>query len=230
MAGRLFVRSTGRGIVVDPVEQGGGGVCGTVGGRLPSSTVVVVTHVSPIKAALAWAMDVPIAMSWRMYVEDASVSRIDRVPDGPVVRWFNRGIDASRLRAPKKASAVSLHVGSDAPRRRAATASVRRHSSSVARRRRARAQTGDVTGFDEAALLAVLDEVGQVAGPPADRREPRGDRFGEDGAVGLGVARQYERVGAGVQPGDLLSRQPVRGRRHVRRGREHRGGASTRAV
>lgn len=57
-----------------------------------TSTVVVVTHVSPIKAALAWAMDAPIATSWRMYVEDASVSRIDLSSDGPVVRWFNRGI------------------------------------------------------------------------------------------------------------------------------------------
>jgi broad specificity phosphatase PhoE len=56
------------------------------------STVVVVTHVSPIKAAIAWALDVPIAIAWRMYVEDAGVSRIDIEPTGPVVRWFNRGI------------------------------------------------------------------------------------------------------------------------------------------
>jgi broad specificity phosphatase PhoE len=55
------------------------------------STVVVVTHVSPIKAAIAWALDVPIGIAWRMYVEDASVSRIDIGPEGPVVRWFNRG-------------------------------------------------------------------------------------------------------------------------------------------
>ena len=53
--------------------------------------VVVVTHVSPIKAAVAWALDVPDTIAWRMYVEDASVSRIDIGPDGPVVRWFNRG-------------------------------------------------------------------------------------------------------------------------------------------
>ena len=46
------------------------------------STVVVVTHVSPIKAAIAWALDVPIAISWRMYVEDAGVSRIDIGPRG----------------------------------------------------------------------------------------------------------------------------------------------------
>ena len=55
-----------------------------------TSVVVVVSHVSPIKAALAWALDVPVGVAWRLYVEDASVSRIDIEPNGPVVRWFNR--------------------------------------------------------------------------------------------------------------------------------------------
>ncbi len=57
-----------------------------------SGVVLVVTHVSPIKAALAWALDVPVDIAWRMYVEDASVSRIDVGPTGPAVRWFNRGL------------------------------------------------------------------------------------------------------------------------------------------
>jgi broad specificity phosphatase PhoE len=67
--------------------------CAEMSEQARTSTVVVVTHVSPIKAALAWALDVPIGVSWRMYVEDASVSRIDIGPDGPVVRWFNRGVN-----------------------------------------------------------------------------------------------------------------------------------------
>jgi len=66
--------------------------CAELAEEAAGSTVVVVTHVSPIKAALAWALSVPIGISWRMYVEDASVSRIDVGPDGPIVRWFNRGI------------------------------------------------------------------------------------------------------------------------------------------
>lgn len=53
-------------------------------------TVVVVTHVSPIKAAVAWALDVPDQVAWRMFVEDASVTRIDIAAGGPVLRWFNR--------------------------------------------------------------------------------------------------------------------------------------------
>ncbi|HWM21845.1 MAG TPA: histidine phosphatase family protein [Ilumatobacteraceae bacterium] len=65
--------------------------CAELAAAAATSTVVVVTHVSPIKAALAWALDVPVGIAWRMYVEDSSVSRIDIEPQGPVVRWFNRG-------------------------------------------------------------------------------------------------------------------------------------------
>jgi broad specificity phosphatase PhoE len=66
--------------------------CGELAQDAAVSTVVVVTHVSPVKAALAWVLDVPIAVSWRMYVEDAGVARVDIGPDGPIMRWFNRGI------------------------------------------------------------------------------------------------------------------------------------------
>ncbi len=59
--------------------------------RAQEATVVVVTHVSPIKAAVAWALEVPVDVSWRMFVEDASVSRIDPRDGAKVVRWFNRG-------------------------------------------------------------------------------------------------------------------------------------------
>lgn len=55
-----------------------------------SLVVVIVTHVSPIKAALAWALGVSDQIAWRMFVEDASVSRIDIEATGPVVRWLNR--------------------------------------------------------------------------------------------------------------------------------------------
>ena len=180
--------------------------CAELAAEAAGSTVVVVTHVSPIKAALAWALDAPIGISWRMYVEDASVSRIDIGPDGAdraVVQ--SRGV-RSRLSASKKASAVSFHVGSDAPRRRAAAASDLAPLVVGGEAAQDAAQAGDVAGIDEATLLAVLDEVGQVARPPADRREPGAQGLGEHRAVRLGVARQDERVGAGVQPGDLLSR------------------------
>ncbi len=66
--------------------------CESLAEMAASSVVVVVTHVSPIKAVIAWALDVPVTIAWRMFVEDASVSRIDFAPAGPIVRWFNRGL------------------------------------------------------------------------------------------------------------------------------------------
>jgi broad specificity phosphatase PhoE len=66
--------------------------CDELAAVAAQSTVVVVTHVSPIKAAIAWALGVPDEVAWRMYVEDASVSRIDIEPAGPIVRWFNRDV------------------------------------------------------------------------------------------------------------------------------------------
>lgn len=51
--------------------------------------VVVVSHVTPIKLALAWALGVPEAVSWRMHLSVASVSRIETVTDRPVVHSYN---------------------------------------------------------------------------------------------------------------------------------------------
>jgi broad specificity phosphatase PhoE len=53
------------------------------------SDVVVVTHVSPIKAALAWALGVGIEISWRTYVAPASITRISFSPRGPSLHSFN---------------------------------------------------------------------------------------------------------------------------------------------
>ena len=53
------------------------------------SEVVVVTHVSPIKASLAWALGVGDEIAWRCFVEPASVLRIAVGPGGPTVRSFN---------------------------------------------------------------------------------------------------------------------------------------------
>lgn len=51
--------------------------------------VVVVTHVSPLKSALAWALGVGDEIAWRLHVTPASVSRVDVRPHGPVVLTFN---------------------------------------------------------------------------------------------------------------------------------------------
>ena len=44
--------------------------------------VVVVTHVSPVKAAVAWALGVGDETSWRMFVTPASIARIAVRGDG----------------------------------------------------------------------------------------------------------------------------------------------------
>ncbi len=53
------------------------------------SDVVVVSHVTPIKAAVAWALGVGDAATWRMYLETASVCQIGKGRAGPALRTFN---------------------------------------------------------------------------------------------------------------------------------------------
>jgi broad specificity phosphatase PhoE len=52
-------------------------------------TVVVVSHVSPVKAALAWALGVGPEVAWRSYLDPASITRISIGRAGPVLRSFN---------------------------------------------------------------------------------------------------------------------------------------------
>jgi broad specificity phosphatase PhoE len=51
--------------------------------------VVVVTHVSPLKAAVAWALGVGDEVAWRMWVGPASISRIGFAGSSPSLRSFN---------------------------------------------------------------------------------------------------------------------------------------------
>jgi len=54
-----------------------------------TGTVVLVSHVSPIKAAVTWALGVGDEAVWRLYVAPASITRID-VRDGrPVLISFD---------------------------------------------------------------------------------------------------------------------------------------------
>jgi broad specificity phosphatase PhoE len=51
--------------------------------------VVVVSHVSPIKAAVAWALGVGIETQWRCFVQQASISRIATRQGVPSLHSFN---------------------------------------------------------------------------------------------------------------------------------------------
>jgi probable phosphoglycerate mutase len=51
--------------------------------------VVVVSHVSPIKAAACWSLGLGDEGAWRLYLANASLTRITWGPAGPVLAGFN---------------------------------------------------------------------------------------------------------------------------------------------
>ncbi|MGH9108394.1 MAG: histidine phosphatase family protein [Acidimicrobiales bacterium] len=57
--------------------------------RAEGGDVVVVSHVSPIKAAVAWALGADGELSWRLHLSTGSVTRIGWGVGGPVVHGFN---------------------------------------------------------------------------------------------------------------------------------------------
>ncbi len=63
-------------------DDGGSGAAG------PGS-VVVVSHVSPIKLAACWALGLGDQGTWRLYLATASVTRIGWGAGAPVLRAFN---------------------------------------------------------------------------------------------------------------------------------------------
>jgi broad specificity phosphatase PhoE len=54
--------------------------------------VVVVSHVSPIKAAVAWALGGDERMAWRMFLDVAAVSRIIIRDHGPVLATYGESV------------------------------------------------------------------------------------------------------------------------------------------
>jgi broad specificity phosphatase PhoE len=70
--------------------------CDELADEAAQGDVVVVSHVSPIKAAVAWALGVGDELSWRLHVAPASVTRI-AVRDGRgVLTAFNWTVSPSR--------------------------------------------------------------------------------------------------------------------------------------
>ncbi len=63
--------------------------CAELAGDAARGDVVVVSHVSPIKAALAWALGVGDEVAWRMFLDDAAVCRIKTSGPFPLLLAFN---------------------------------------------------------------------------------------------------------------------------------------------
>ena len=59
------------------------------GARDPAGDVVVVSHVSPIKAAVGWAVGAGDVVAWRLYLSTGSLTRIGWGFAGPVLHTYN---------------------------------------------------------------------------------------------------------------------------------------------
>ena len=56
----------------------------------PEDTVLLVSHVTPIKLLVQLALEAPLAALYRMHLDLASLTTVDAYADGPaVLRVFN---------------------------------------------------------------------------------------------------------------------------------------------
>ena len=60
-----------------------------IAGVAAERDVAIFTHVSPIKASVAWALGVGIGISWRSHVAQASISKIEVSRRGVSLHAFN---------------------------------------------------------------------------------------------------------------------------------------------
>ncbi len=59
------------------------------GARRDDGDVVVVSHVSPIKAAVAWAIGTDAGLAWRLHLSTGSLTRIGWGAAGAVLHLYN---------------------------------------------------------------------------------------------------------------------------------------------
>lgn len=70
--------------------------CDELCDRIVAEDIVVVSHVSPIKAAVAWALSAPLEIMFHCHLAQASVCRVTIGRFGPLLESFNE----QALRAP----------------------------------------------------------------------------------------------------------------------------------
>ncbi len=66
--------------------------CEQLADRARERRVVVVSHVSPIKSAVAWALGCAVDIAWRSHLDHASICRIEIRAHGPVLTAFNERV------------------------------------------------------------------------------------------------------------------------------------------
>ncbi len=68
------------------------GACDDLLAAARDETIVVVSHVSPMKSAVAWSLGVDIGISWRCHLDHASICRVAVRGDRPVLQTFNETV------------------------------------------------------------------------------------------------------------------------------------------
>lgn len=63
--------------------------CEELAERFAERNIVVVSHVSPIKAAVAWSLDATMEIMFHCHLGQASLCRVDKGKFGPVLHTFN---------------------------------------------------------------------------------------------------------------------------------------------
>ena len=85
-------------------------------GARAEEDVVVVSHVSPIKAAVAWALGVGDEVAWRLYLAPGSITRIAWGNDAPVLQRYNEVLPLTDEPVTDEDPAASASPDAVAPR------------------------------------------------------------------------------------------------------------------
>jgi broad specificity phosphatase PhoE len=74
---------------LNQVQQRVADACVELAQRLDGRTAVVVSHVSPIKSAVAWALGVDVSVGWKTQLATASITRLAISANGAALTSFN---------------------------------------------------------------------------------------------------------------------------------------------
>jgi probable phosphoglycerate mutase len=74
---------------LNQVQQRVADACVELAQRLDGRTAVVVSHVSPIKSAVAWALGVDVSVGWKTQLVTASITRLAISANGAALTSFN---------------------------------------------------------------------------------------------------------------------------------------------
>ena len=68
------------------------GACQDLVERATHQNVLVVSHVSPMKSSVAWALGVDIGISWNCHLDHASICRVEMRGRRPILSTFNETV------------------------------------------------------------------------------------------------------------------------------------------